>query len=280
MSNTKRTIIALFAVFIMTVGCNITMKPNPAIIDFGGASSASGQPTNLPVRMPDSIIVCRSKQCAPVNLSMSAEYIYNSLVTMLENNMHQTALICTGSDTTHSCIETYIAMPITVGVTPAYAYIDAVKISDVSLQKGKKTINLLLNYNLTYNGQTPDCTPARSLAFVRDTKTILLQDTGYTCKMTTISTSTVKTLFAIDYIDLDYGFIGGYYSIGLAGPAYGGGNGYMLIRLPKDNYLLSPALQTPKEKKIESVIESTVTGNLNSSNEQIYNNVQVFPIKK
>lgn len=250
-------------------------------MEFGRSmTSANGQATNLPVRMPDSIIVCRAKQCAPVNLSMSAEYIYNSLVTMLQNNMHQTALICAGSDSTHSCIETYVAMPITVGVTPAYAYIDAVKISDVTLQKGKKTLNLLLNYNLTYNGQTPDCTPAQSLAFVRDTKTILLQDSGYTCKMTTISSSTVKTLFAIDYIDLDYGFIGGYYSIGLSGPAYGGGNGYMLIRLPKDNYPLSPALQTPKEKKIESVVESTITGNLNSGEEQIFNGVQVFPIKK
>ena len=33
----------------------------------------------------------------------------------------------------------------------------------------------------------------------------------------------IKTLFVIDYIDLDYGYIGGFYSVGLSGPAYGGG---------------------------------------------------------
>lgn len=52
--------------------------------------------------------------------------------------------------------------------------------------------------------------------------------------MTTIGTSSVKTLFAIDYIDLDYGYIGGFYSLGLSGPAFGGGSGYMIIRLPND----------------------------------------------
>ena len=281
MSNTKNRILALFTVLGLTTSCNITMHPNNQVMEFvNRATQATGQATNLPVHMPDSVVVCRAKQCAPVHLSMSAEYIYNSLVALLQNNMHQTALICTGSDTTHSCIETYVAMPITVGITPAYAYIDAVKISDVTLQKGKKTLNLVLNYNLTFNGQTPDCTPSRTLAFVRDTKTILFEDSGYNCKMTTISTTEVKTLFAVDYIDLDYGFIGGYYSIGLSGPAYGGGNGYMLIRLPKDAHPLAPALQTPKEKHVEEVLESTITGNLQSNDDQIFSNVQVFPIQK
>ena len=102
--------------------------------------------------------------------------------------------------------------------------------------------------------------------------------------MTTISSTNIKTLFAIDYIDLDYGFIGGYYSIGLSGPAYGGGNGYMLLRLPKDAYPLAPELQAPKKDKskpkYEVVTESTITGNLNSDNDEIYENVQIFPIKK
>ena len=100
--------------------------------------------------------------------------------------------------------------------------------------------------------------------------------------MTTISTTNIKTLFAIDYIDLDYGFIGGYYSIGLSGPAYGGGNGYMLIRLPKDAHPLAPELQVPKEKKTryEVIPESSITGNSEANDDAIFENVQVFPINK
>ena len=31
------------------------------------------------LKMPSSIVVCRSKQCAPAKLSMSKEYIYNAI---------------------------------------------------------------------------------------------------------------------------------------------------------------------------------------------------------
>lgn len=284
MSNTKHHLIALSAMLIAVAGCNITMKPSNKVMEYLNNSSTlhNGEATNQPVHIPDALIVCRSKQCAPANLSMSSEYIYNSLVALLQNNNHQTALICQGNDGTHSCIETYVSMPITVGITPAYAYIDSVKINDVSINKGKKSISLLLNYNLTYNGQTPECTPSKTLTFVKNASNIMMEDSGYNCKMTTISTTNIKTLFAIDYIDLDYGFIGGYYSIGLSGPAYGGGNGYMLLRLPKDAHPLAPELQTPKEKKTryEVIPESSITGNPVADDEAIFENVQVFPINK
>jgi len=175
-------------------------------------------------------------------------------------------------------------MPITVGITPAHAYIDSLKISDVSINKGKNSINLLFNYNLTYNGQTPECSPAKSLAFVQNAKNILLEDNGYNCKMTTISSTNIKTFFAIDYIDLDYGFIGGFYSIGLSGPAYGGGNGYMIIRLPKDAYPLSPELKAHQKvkakKKHFEIQQETTMANTPNDDIEIYENVQVFPIKK
>ena len=176
MSNTKHHLIALSAMLIAVAGCNITMKPSNKVMEYLNNSPTlhNGEATNQPVHIPDALIVCRAKQCAPANLSMSSEYIYNSLVALLQNNNHQTALICQGNDSTHSCIETYISMPITVGVTPAYAYIDSVKINDVSINKGKKSINLLLNYNLTYNGQTPECTPSQTLTFVKNAANIMI----------------------------------------------------------------------------------------------------------
>lgn len=286
MSNTKRSALTISSLLFLLSACNISMSPDAETIDTVNRSlPIIGNASNRPVTIPDSIIVCRSKQCAPANLSMSSEYIYNSLLQLFYNNNHQTALVCEGNSNTRSCIENFISMPITVGITPAYAYIDSLKISDVSINKGKKSLNLLLNYNLTYNGQTPSCTPAQSLAFVQNTKNIIIEDNGYNCKMTTISSTDIKTLFAIDYIDLDYGFIGGFYSIGLSGPAYGGGNGYMILRLPKDAYPLTPELQAPKKKKakkkqLEVVTETTVTGDTSSDDVEIFENVQVFPINK
>lgn len=203
------------------------------------------------INLPTSVVVCRQKQCAPADLSMSGEYIYNSLLHLLDNNNQSKLLPCMADPKTHVCIESYLALPLTVGVTPAFMYINDAKISDVSSTVGRKTIDLILNYNVTFNGQTPVCRPAKTLIYVKNAKNIILEDAGYTCKMTTVGSSSVKTLFAIDYIDLDYGYIGGYYSIGVSGPAFGGGSGYMLLRLPKDAYPLAPELIYEPETTVE-----------------------------
>lgn len=208
------------------------------------------------IELPSSVVVCRSKQCAPAKLSMSKEFIYNSLLHLLDNNTQNKALVCAADSASHVCTQPYLTLPITVGVTPANMYIDAVKISDISASLGNKTLNLLLNYNVTYNGQSPTCKPAETLLYVKNSSNILMEDSGYSCKMTTIGNTTIKTLLAIDYVDLDYGYIGGYYSIGLSGPAYGGGSGYMLLRLPNDAYPLAPNL-TAEAMPEEVIVEQT-----------------------
>lgn len=233
------------------------------------------------VRAPNSIVVCRSHQCAPAKLSMSKEYVYNSLLHLFDNNNYQKALLCQADPSAHTCLENYITLPLISGITPTNAYIDSVRITDVIIGKGANKINLVLNYNVTYGGQTPDCTPSKSILFAKNVNHVLLEDAGYTCKMTTIGQSTVKTVFAIDYIDLDYGYIGGYYSIGVSGPAYGGGSGYMILRLPKNAYPLAPELKaptTPNKKKQTNIFGASAIDS--TSDRANIGSVQVFPISK
>lgn len=232
---------------VILCGCNLRYV---SFQDLANSKYVSGiNVENTPLREAGAVIVCRSKQCAPAKISMSSQYVYNSLLHLLENNNHKKMLVCQSAPSSRTCVENYISLPINVGITPAYMYIDSVKITDIIINKGNNTLSLILNYNVTYNGQTPDCTSAQSILYVRNVNHILLEDPGYNCKMTTIGTTNIKTIFVIDYIDLDYGFIGGYYSIGLSGPAYGGGTGYMLLRLPKNAYPLDPSLMAPKTKK-------------------------------
>lgn len=216
------------------------------------------QPT---IEMPNSIIVCRAKQCAPAKLSMSKEFIYNTLLHMFDSNARKKAPVCEADPHTHACIEEFVSVPVTVGITPAYLYVDDVKITDVSIsKKNTSAMDLVLNWNISYNGQTPVCRPSKTLLYARNVNNVILEDNGYNCKMTTVGTSSVKTLFAIDYIDLDYGYIGGFYSIGLSGPAFGGGSGYMLIRLPNDISMNPEDFQfdIKSENKTEKVTIETI----------------------
>jgi len=173
---------------------------------------------------------------------------------MLDSNARKKALVCQADSNTHACTEEYVSLPITVGITPAYMYIDDVKITDVSISpKNTAALDLILNWGVSYNGQTPTCRPSKTLLYVKNVNNAIIEDNGYECKMTTIGNSTVKTMFAIDYIDLDYDYIGGFYSIGVSGPAYGGDSGYMIMRLPEDISVdpkdFQPEPIKPKAKK-------------------------------
>jgi hypothetical protein len=232
-----------------------------------------------------SIVVCRSHQCAPAKMSMTREYIFNSLLQLFDNNNYQKMLVCQADPFLHTCIENYITLPIKVGVVPTQAYIDSVKITDVIVGKKGSSIDLILNYNLTYGGQVAECTPAKSLLFARNIDHVLIEDSGYNCKMTTIGTTHVKTVFTIDYIDLDYGYIGGYYSIGMTGPAYGGNNDYMILRMPRNAYPLSPALKAPKAKSQASTFSASRSPTLgqtqaDDSQKTFSGGVQIFPLAK
>ncbi len=230
---------------IALLGCHTAEDPDtePKMV----SDVAFQQPA---IKMPKSIIVCRAKQCAPAQTTTSKEYIYNTLLHMLDSNARKRALVCAADVNSHSCTEEYVSMPITVGITPAYLYIDDVKITDVSIsRKNTSALDLILNWNITYNGQTPICRPSKTLLYAKNINNVIMEDNGYACKLTTIGTSTVKTLFAIDYIDLDYNYIGGFYSIGLSGPAFGGGSGYMLLRLPEDISMNPKDFQVKKEDK-------------------------------
>lgn len=236
----------LSAISLILSGCYYAQNDYPAVPqDENMAEGQYYQPATMPagmvvdnqprLKMPSSIVVCRSKQCAPAKLSMSKEFIYNTLLHMFDSNARQKALVCAADANTHACTEQYISIPVTIGVTPAYVYIDDVKIADVSINnQNTMAFNLMLNWGVTDNGQTPVCRPSKTVVFAKNVNNVLLEDNGYDCKMTTIGVSTIKTLFAIDYIDMDFGYIGGFYSIGVSGPAYGGGSGYMILRLPEE----------------------------------------------
>ena len=229
-------------------------------------------------RVPNfnSLLVCRNKQCAPAEMTSSRQYIFNALAHLIDNNSDEKALLCEGDPQSHVCINPYLTVPAKIGVVPSYVYFDAVKIIDASLVKGSTAVNLVLGYELSYNGQTPKiCKPDRSILYVKSNKGVVLNGEGFKCDMTSMGTTTVRVMFDIDYIDMDYGYIGGYYSIGLSGPANGGGYGYGIIRLMKDAFPLNPVLMelSKKEielnnaeeaKKVEAVSEVSVSENTNA----------------
>ncbi len=224
-------------------------------------SSDVAPTTIITPKAATSVIVCRTQQCAPARTNMTREFLYNSLLNLFDNNLNSAVLLCDADPNSRMCFENYIKFNIKAGVTPATVVIDSAKILDVRLKKEEQTIEVALDYNMHYNSIRPVCRTSKNALFVKTPDYVLMEDTGYRCKFTTISTSLVSTVFSIDYVDLDYGVIGANYSFGVSGPAYGGGTGYMLFRFQKNAYPSDPKKFSLPKQAQETPVPPTNKGN-------------------
>ena len=237
---------ALFSAFVLLpVACSM---PDPF-----------NQRTIVTPKAASSVIVCRSQECAPARTNMTREFLYNSLLNLYDNNLDSTVLICDADPKTRMCFENYIQFPIKAGVTPATVVIDSAKLLGVKLQKDEQIISVVLDYNMHYNAVRPACMNSNNALFVKSPDYVLMEDTGYVCKFTTAADSMISTVFSIDYIDLDYGVVGANYSFGVAGPAYGGGTGYMLMRFQKNAFPSNPKKYVLPKGPQETPTEPTAT---------------------
>ncbi|MCK5296709.1 MAG: hypothetical protein KAJ75_07440, partial [Alphaproteobacteria bacterium] len=248
----------VFITALLTSSCAMeSMRITQA---FSSAIGEAVPPTLVKPKTPQAVVVCRSMMCAPSNTNMSREYIFNKLLQLLDNNVSSKLFVCNADEYTKSCINDFIEFDVVAGVTPGQVRIGAAKILDVQLKKGAKKINLVLDYDMYFNGIKPLCKPAQNILFAKTADYIVMEDTGYKCKLTTVSSSVVSHVYAIDYIDLDYGIIGAHYSIGMSGPAYGGGTGYMMFRFQNSAHPLNPNLEEPpkpaKDERLHAEIES------------------------
>ena len=121
--------LVLIPVFTCLCGCQSLRNYSIQDIFNGNWNSSSAKAPvktidTTQTKRPTSIVVCRSHQCAPAKISMSREYIFNSLLQLFDNNNYQKVLICAADPQSHTCIENYISLPISVGVVPTKAYID------------------------------------------------------------------------------------------------------------------------------------------------------------
>ena len=93
----KSGILALVCAALL--GCeNVNSEP---VYDYDPVIVQQAQYQQPPVKMPTSVVICRAKQCAPAKLSMTKEFIYNTLLHMLDSNAREKAVVCTGNPNLH-----------------------------------------------------------------------------------------------------------------------------------------------------------------------------------
>ena len=175
-------------------------------------------------------VICRNFNCTRLNNRITRTFLFNSLSNMFMTNTHSRVFICEADPFSRSCLQSGISFPVRAGVANALVKIPKATISQVNLSTGLSRATATVTYEFLINGIKHTCEPTIMDISVPNNSQATLMNREFACNLTSDGMSNVSLLLNVDYIDLDYGLIGAYYSLGLQGPTIGSSNGYLLFK--------------------------------------------------
>ncbi len=176
------------------------------------------------------MIICRDFGCTRLNDRITRTFLFNSLANMFMMNAHSRVYICEADPFSRDCLQSGISFPVRSGIANAMVKIPKATISQVNVSTGLSKATVGMTYEFLVNGIDRRCEPTIMDIMVPINSQATLSNREFACNMTSDGLSNVSLLVSIDYIDLDYGILGGYYSLGMQGPTTGGGTGYALFK--------------------------------------------------
>ncbi len=176
------------------------------------------------------MVICRDFGCTRLNDKITRTFLFNSLANMFMMNSHSRVYICEADPFSRDCLQSGISFPVRSGIANAMVKIPKATISQVNISTGLSKATVGMTYEFLVNGIDRRCEPT-VMDFVAPVNSqATLSNRELPCNITSDGMTNVSLMVNIDYIDLDYGIMGGYYSLGLQGPTTGGGTGYALFK--------------------------------------------------
>ncbi len=198
-------------------------------------------------RTPYSILICRSKQCAKAEYSMTREFLYNRLVKLFESNLNKDVLLCEADPVSRVCYNHGIRVPAQTSMFNVDIKIPSARVLDAKLLKGETALDLIFDYSVDINNMRAVCQSSVTRLSVDFIDKVQMLSPGFDCRFTTTGNSALNASYNIDYVDFDYGTIGAYYTIGVGESVRGGATGYTLMRF------VEPSVAVEEEIVVESV---------------------------
>lgn len=181
-------------------------------------------------KTPYSVLICRSKQCAKAEYSMTREFLYNRLVKLFESNLNKDILLCDADPVSRVCYNHGVRVPAQTNVLNVDVQIPSIRLLDAKLLRGQTALDLIFDYTVDINKMRSVCQSSVTRLSVDFIDKVQMLSPGFACRFTTSGSSALNASYNIDYVDFDYGTIGAYYTIGIGEAVRGGSSGYMLMR--------------------------------------------------
>lgn len=176
-----------------------------------------------------SVLVCRAKQCAKAEYSMTREFLYNKLVQLFEKNLNKDVYLCEADPISHVCYNPAIVIPARTSLVSADVVIPSARVLDAKMVNNQ-VLDVIFDYTVDINSLRSVCQSSRSRLKVDYVDKVQMISPAFECRFTETGSSEVNMSYNIDYVDFDYGTLGAYYSAGIGSTVQGGASGYVLMR--------------------------------------------------
>ncbi len=179
----------------------------------------------------DPAVVCMDKSCSFTDQNVSRETIYNKLDSLLSNNIGTKIQLCQADPSSKVCINDGLVFDILSSGARSKVDIYSAILS-YPIENTSRQFNYVMNYTLEIDGTFPDCQGALTQFVVPNNRKVFIENPDFVCEINRGKNSKISITYQIDYINLDYGVLGGTYHIGVSGGSIGGGTGYALMKFP------------------------------------------------
>lgn len=204
-----------------------------------------------------SILVCKDRQCVPTSDQMGRDYLVNQVNELLSNNSGKEVRICEASPNDFTCLKQDVSFPISSQTIQTVAHLPSAQIIDVKPVKEGAGLDLIIDYHMRAGNTFPNCQTSLSRIGVASAADAKMMSPKFNCRLTETGKTTFSLVYDVNYIDLDRGVIGAFYSAAANNALHGSQNGYALMALEK-GVEMEPGETFPYVAQLEAVLNGTM----------------------
>jgi hypothetical protein len=181
----------------------------------------------------DEVHVCAESGCDPAGQGRTAEQLLGAVHQMLKHNEDVDFMVCDSNPTNHNC-ESVGACHFVVGLLmPGGGCMTGGRFTKVDLDPVNRRVTATAHYDRTFADEPVLCRSGNSTITARSSNEVVIENDSIYCNWAVVGNMTMSFSFAIDYIDLGEGRLGGYWSHAVSGIGWGWGTGYAIMQFSK-----------------------------------------------
>ena len=132
----------------------------------------------------NAIVVCRGKQCKSARDTMTSEFLYNKLGSLLKNNVNQKMLLCDADPNVHVCLNNALVFKARAGATVTTVQIPSALVIDSKSLPDQMAQQFVLDYTIKVGGTYPICQASLNQMQIISADEINIETPGFECRFT------------------------------------------------------------------------------------------------